>query len=398
LLGQRWEEHEVTVLLAQQQQQKQLEDNTTNNGGEEYFHSIQMIGNDNTSFLKTLQTLIVLFWRNGTEQIRDIPSLMSRLIPCIIFAFIIGGIYSNIGNDQVSIQNRKGVLYLLLVNSGFITIGPVAATFPLEKLVVARERTVQAYSTLAYFIAKVLVEIPLNLLPTLLYAVIAGLLIGLNPTTFGYYILIFMMYTLVIVALGLGIGAFAPSVDAASAMSAPFLVIGILFGGFYIQVDEIPIVLNWFPYISPLRWAFEALCINEFQEMTFSCDNTPADQCITTGEEALATISFDGHTTNYAVFGLGMLWIVYLVGTYLLLVMNEMHYLPLGHVGRTFIAKHSDAQETIIPVGGSGKDGLMNIPPSSKYVKIDHEEEEGIEEGVEEGIVTVNNKESDAKI
>ena len=114
---------------------------------------------------------------------------------------------------------------------------------------------------------------------------------------------------------------------------APFLIFGGLFGGFYIKIDSLPIILNWIPYISAFRWSFQALCINEFTGQSFSCDLTPTSQCLYTGEEVLKTMGFDGHTTNYAVFGLGMLWVAYLVWVYLLLEFNRFSFLPLGYTG-----------------------------------------------------------------
>jgi hypothetical protein len=35
------------------------------------------------------------------------------------------------------------------------------------------------------------------------------------------------------------------------------MVIGILFGGFYINIDSLPIVANWIPYFSIFRWTFQ---------------------------------------------------------------------------------------------------------------------------------------------
>lgn len=163
-------------------------------------------------------------------------------------------------------------------------------------------------------------------------------LVGLNPHTFGYFILICMLNSCVIIALGMVVSALAPNVDAANALSAPFLIIGILFGGFYIKIDSLPIILNWIPYISAFRWSFQALCINEFKGQSFSCNLTPTSQCLYTGEDVLATMDFDGHTTSYPVFGLGMLWIAYLVWLYLLLEFNRYSFLPLGYTGWRFKA------------------------------------------------------------
>ena len=56
------------------------------------------------------------------------------------------------------------------------------------------------------------------------------------------------------ISLGLAVSALVPTVDAANALAPILLVIGILFGGFYISVKDLPIVANWIPYMSILRW------------------------------------------------------------------------------------------------------------------------------------------------
>lgn len=85
---------------------------------------------------------------------------------------------------------------------------------------------------------------------------------------------------------------------------------GILFGGFYISVGNLPIVANWIPYFSFLRWGFEALTINEFEGLTFKCNNdqsvaTGTSGCIKTGEQELQILTFDKRSTDDAIFGLG---------------------------------------------------------------------------------------------
>lgn len=48
----------------------------------------------------------------------------------------------------------------------------VTSTFPNEKSIVSRERAARSYSILEYCLAKVFVEMPLNLLPILVYCII----------------------------------------------------------------------------------------------------------------------------------------------------------------------------------------------------------------------------------
>jgi len=151
---------------------------------------------------------------------------------------------------------------------------------------VSRERSNRAYDTLSYFIAKFFVELPLNLVPALIFSCVVYYIVGLNPNVFGYFILIVMLSALTAIALGLSISAAVPTVEAALALGPPCIIIALLFGGFYINLSSLPIVANLIPYVSFLRWGFQALCINEFTGATFVCDpGVPLYQCQTTGEQ-----------------------------------------------------------------------------------------------------------------
>ena len=118
-----------------------------------------------------------------------------------------------------------------------------------------------------------MIEIPLNTLPALVYSCIVYWLVGLRPAGFGYFILIVMFEAIIAISLGLGISAAAPSVEFANAFGPILMIIGILFGGYYIDIGSLPIVANWIPYFSMFRWTFEALCVNEYTGLTFTCDS-----------------------------------------------------------------------------------------------------------------------------
>lgn len=122
------------------------------------------------------------------------------------------------------------------------------------------------------------------------------------------------------------------------------VIIGVLFGGFYISVKSLPIVSDWIPYISVVRWTFQALCINEFRGLTFTCYDAASPQsCIHTGEQELSYLDFGDHSTAYAVFGMGMLLLAFLAMSYVRLLNSKMTYLPLGHTGSYFAKNASSA-------------------------------------------------------
>ena len=188
------------------------------------------------------------------------------------FASVIGGIYSNEGNSQKSISNRTGLLFIICLNQAFNGCLGVLNTFPREKIIVSRERSNRAYDTLSYFTAKFFVELPVNIMPALIFSCVVYYIVGLNPNVFGYFILIVMLTALTAISLGLTISALVPTVEAALALGPPCIIIALLFGGFYINLSSLPVVANLIPYVSFLRWGFAALCTNEFTNQTFTCD------------------------------------------------------------------------------------------------------------------------------
>ena len=116
----------------------------------------------------------------------------------------------------------------------------ISYPFPsLNSLLSCRERASRAYDTVSYFLAKYFVEIPLNVLPSLVFALIIYWMVGLNPDPerVGLFMAILMLTTLAAITLGLSVSAVAPNVDAANAMGPPLMIVFLLFGGFYMYVN-----------------------------------------------------------------------------------------------------------------------------------------------------------------
>jgi hypothetical protein len=176
-LGDRWLE---TQKVQQGQVQATLTQATAAQAGvgageqNDEFHSVRVIGSGSNDFATIRRNFLILCWRTWTEQSRNKGAIIARLIFNCFFGLIIGGIYSNIGYSQESIQNRKGALFFIMINQNFGSVTSMLNSFPKEKAIVNRERSGCAYSTLSYFSAKVLVEMPINLLPTVIYCCICS--------------------------------------------------------------------------------------------------------------------------------------------------------------------------------------------------------------------------------
>jgi len=54
-------------------------------------------------------------------------------------------------------------------------------------------------------------------------------------------------------------------------VAAPPIILPLMiFSGFFINTDSIPVYLDWIKYISPIKYAFQAYCLNEFQSLALS--------------------------------------------------------------------------------------------------------------------------------
>lgn len=55
-------------------------------------------------------------------------------------------------------------------------------------------------------------------------------------------------------AMGLTVGSMAPTTEAALALGPSLMTVFIVFGGYYVNADNTPIIFRWIPRVSLIRW------------------------------------------------------------------------------------------------------------------------------------------------
>ncbi|MED6226094.1 hypothetical protein PIB30_100130 [Stylosanthes scabra] len=58
------------------------------------------------------------------------------------------------------------------------------------------------------------------------------------------------------------------------AVGPSLMIVFIVFGGYYVNPKNTPIIFHWIPNASLIRWAFQGLCINEFNDLQFEYQNS----------------------------------------------------------------------------------------------------------------------------
>eukprot|EP01121_Diplochlamys_sp_Union-15-3_P009968 TRINITY_DN274_c0_g1_i2.p1 TRINITY_DN274_c0_g1~~TRINITY_DN274_c0_g1_i2.p1 ORF type:complete len:571 (+),score=60.37 TRINITY_DN274_c0_g1_i2:290-2002(+) len=232
-----------------------------------------------------------LLKRNLTNILRTPTVTYIQLFQTIFMALLVGSIFFDVKLNQGSIQDRVGALFFILTNSAFSQFSYVNL-FLEERNLTTRERSVGTYRTSAYYLAKNVSDACLLCISPLVFSSIGYWMVGLQPHAdkFGIFLLTMVVFVITASSLFLVIATVSPNQVVATIIAPILLVLLLLFGGFYVNAENIPVYYKWIYYISPFRYGYEILMKNEFTGLKFTCkpDEEINGRCpIPTGEDVL---------------------------------------------------------------------------------------------------------------
>ena len=166
------------------------------------------------------------------------------------------------------------------------------AAFIEERLLANRERASGFYSAGPYYWSRTLVDLPLQILQTILFSTIMYWMAELNSAADRYFLYLAIIISTGIAAGGLYnlIGALSPNITVGNILVPVVTVLFFLFAGFFINDEQIPDWWIWVYWWSFFRYSFPAAMLVEFTGTTFTCAPGIPD-CITSGEAVLLQYS-----------------------------------------------------------------------------------------------------------
>ncbi|KAI9554257.1 ABC protein [Daphnia sinensis] len=199
----------------------------------------------------------VLLARTWRTICREKMLTMLRFAAHVVVGILMGLLYWRVGDDAAVIYNNAGLLFFNQLFILFAAMMPTIVTFPLERRVLVREHLNHWYSLKAYYLAKTLVDIPFQIIFPFLYLLIVYLMTNqpMSIQRFGMLLCITICMSLVAQGIGLLVGAafsIQVAVFVAPAGTIPFL----LFSGFFVNLNSIPIYMSWIADVSFFRYAF----------------------------------------------------------------------------------------------------------------------------------------------
>ena len=254
----------------------------------------------------TYKQFLILTKREFKNVVRNKYLILSKLIRTLFIGIFISIIYHKIEFNQIDIQNRSGLLFFLSINSLMGYVYTTINLFIKNKIIFTKEYDSNWYKLAPYYLSSIVADYPLLLSLPLLTSLIIYFIVGLqkkflNFITFAFIITISSFCG---TSIGILIGTIFNKIEPAITITPAIILPLIIFSGFFINNNSIPRYLFWLSYLSPIKYTFHALILNEFSGLKFNCLENEYDIIngtkicpYTYGEEYIESLNFSKSLT-----------------------------------------------------------------------------------------------------
>lgn len=205
--------------------------------------------------------------RNLTLWRRDRRVLIANAVKNIIMGISVGGIFFQT-EDIVSILGVffQGMLFIML---GAMTTAP---GFVDERSIYYKHADANFFSAYPFVLGKAISKIPQTMMDCFAFGTILYFMVGLTTTATNYFIFmaVIVCYSILMNELLFVFATFARTKDMVQVASACLVFFFILFSGFIIAPDTIPLYYRWIYWYNPMAWAYRALIINEYRSIDYT--------------------------------------------------------------------------------------------------------------------------------
>lgn len=162
-------------------------------------------------------------------------------------------------SDFHDIQDRLGLLFFISIFWGVLPSFNAVFAFPQERAIFLKERASSMYTLSSYFMARIVGDLPMELILPTIFITIVYWMTGLKPD-FGAFLLtliVLLGYVLASQGLGLALGALIMDAKQASTIVTVTMLVFVITGGFY--VHKVPACMAWTKYVSTTFYCYRLL-------------------------------------------------------------------------------------------------------------------------------------------
>lgn len=230
--------------------------------------------------------MIVIGKRSVLNSMRQPELIGMRIGAVMVTGIILATMFTKLDNSPKGVQERLG-FFAFAMSTTFYTCAEAIPVFLQERYIFMRETAYNAYRRSSYVLSQSIISIPSLIFLAACFAATTFFAVGLAGGASGF--LFFFLTILASFWAGSSFVTFLSGV-VSNVMLGFTVVVAILayfllFSGFFISRDRIPLYWIWFHYLSLVKYPYEGVLQNEFEDTT-KCfvrgiqifDNSPLGQ------------------------------------------------------------------------------------------------------------------------
>ncbi|CAI6348552.1 unnamed protein product [Macrosiphum euphorbiae] len=207
--------------------------------------------------------LLVLIHRSLMQVYRDWTVTHVKICMHFLVGILLGLLFENAGIDGGKTINNIGFCIVTLVYLSYTSIMPAILKFPSELHILRKELFNNWYKLSTYFVAFLVTNMPLQMMFCFIYTSISYYLSAqlMTWTRFLMFLFVCQLMTLISEGIGLILGTAMNPVNGVF-IGSIITCLCILFAGFLVLFNHMPVVLYYVSYISYMRYALEGLVVS----------------------------------------------------------------------------------------------------------------------------------------
>lgn len=228
-----------------------------------------------------LTQIKLLYKREALEIKRNVPATGARFGITIFINILMGLIFKGVGSTDAAqysnLQSRFGAVVMIVLNIMFGTAQPALMAFPEDRPVFLREYTTNHYRVISYFLARFTSEAIITFLQVFVGIIITFFLLDFQSNFFEF-VLINYAAAMASTAASIWLGCSIEDPQLGIQLLPMLFVPQMLFAGFFVSTDLLPVYIRWAQYLCPLTYALRLLNLAEFGECAKGNDKA-AENC-----------------------------------------------------------------------------------------------------------------------
>ncbi|KAK7480392.1 hypothetical protein BaRGS_00028311 [Batillaria attramentaria] len=207
---------------------------------------------------------VQLMFRTFRESRTRILSKL-KVLESVLLCLLVSLVWFQLPRIEETLRDRMGAIFFTIIHWGFTPLFDAVSSFPMERVVIHKERSAGWYRLSAYYLAKMTSELPLILLQPAIFVIVSYWCVGLNGVgPFFGTVLVVMVNAIAGQSIGLFLGIACMDFRRAMTIATIIMMAIMLLGGFYTR--NLPFWLDWIKYLSFLHYSFHSAMVLEFTD------------------------------------------------------------------------------------------------------------------------------------